>query len=203
MDLFRRWDPLLMTGAVAALFLAISDSPWWSLTGAATNSLMTFQVSPYYLHTDATGLVSTLPFAEFLGPITRLLLVIALAALVLSSFRPWAWWHDLSVYFGLSVLVELYLSFLLNYHAAETLLLGAYGIVPPGSGTSRLPAVVTGLDLTAYAQPLVAAGFSLPFYVGFLSLGLVCASMVLRHHGARTRIMVPKGLEAIFTTEHE
>src|SRR5919108_1276244 len=193
MDLFRRWDPLVLTGAVAAMYLVISDSPWWSLTGASTNRLMTVQVSPYYLHTYATRLVSTLPFAELLGPITRALLVIALAALLLSSVRPWAWWYDIAVYFGLSVLLELYLSFLLNYHAAETLLLGAYGIVPPGTGTSRLPAVITGLDFTPYVEPLVSAGFSLPFYLGFLSLGLVSASMVLRHQRGKTRIMVPKG----------
>ncbi len=203
MDIFRRMDPLILVGAAAALLLTASSDPWWTVRGADNNGLLTVQIFPFYFHVAATGLSTTATFADFLGPVTRGLLIIALVALGVSSLRPFAWWRELAVYFGLSALVELYLSFLLNYHAAETLLLGTYGMIPPYSGSGILPANVVGLDLNTYVHPLVTAGFSLPFYVGFLSLGLVGGSMILKHLRARNKQYGQKGLEAIFTPESD
>jgi hypothetical protein len=86
------------------------------------------------------------------------------------------------------------------YHAAETALLGMYGILPPSSGTMHLPAMIIGLDLNSYLSPLVTAGFSLPFYLGFLSLGLIGGSLILEN--LRTRKDRPqKGVAAVFTSE--
>ena len=87
------------------------------------------------------------------------------------------------------------------YHAAETALLGTYGILPPYSGTSRLPTAIIGLDLNTYTNPLVSAGFNLPFYLGFLSLGLVGASQILKSLGKRRELNAQKGVAAIFTPE--
>ena len=98
-------------------------------------------------------------------------------------------------------MTELYLSFLLMYHGALTMLLGVYGILPPSSGTSHLGASVVGLDLNSYLNPLVTANFGLPFYLGFVSLGLIASSLIVnetvegREKGGR------RGVGAIFTTD--
>ena len=198
MEVLRRTNPLLVISAAITLFLTTSGDPWWSVAGSTSSQLLSVQVSPFYLHTSATGLVSTVGFSEFLGPLTRILLILSFVLLGMSSLMPSAWWRELAVYFSLSALVELYFSLFLNYHAAETLLLGTYGIVPPYSGTSNLPTVIVGLDLKTYVSPLVTAGFSLSFYVGFLGLGLLTASIL------RLRVVSevhPMGVEALFTPE--
>jgi hypothetical protein len=128
-------------------------------------------------------------------------LILGFVALAASSIRPKAWWRELAVSFSLSALAELYLSFLLMYHAAETTLLGTYGILPPYSGTNRLPTAIIGLDLNTYANPLVSAGFNLPFYLGFLSLGLVGTSQIIRCRRGRRELTAQKGVAAIFTPE--
>ena len=200
MEVLRRTNPLLVLSAAITLFLTTSGDPWWSVAGTTSSQLLSVQVSPFYLHTTATGLVSTVGFSEFLGPLTRILLILSFVVLGMSSLMPSTWWREFAAYFGLSVLIELYFSLFLNYHAAETLLLGAYGIVPPYSGTSNLPAIIVGLDLKTYVSPLVTAGFSLPFYVGFLGLGLLTASIF------RLRVIReprPRGVEAIFTAESD
>lgn len=200
MEVLRRTNPLLVLNAAITLFLTASGDPWWSVAGTTNSQLLSVQVSPFYLHTSATGLVSTVGFSEFLGPLTQILLILSFVALGMSSLMPSAWWRELAVYFSLSVLVELYFSLFLNYHAAETLLLGAYGIVPPYSGTSNLPTVIVGLDFKTYVSPLVTAGFSLPFYVGFLGLGLLTSSIL------RLRVIRegrPRGVEAIFTPDSD
>lgn len=178
MEVLRRTNPLLVLSAAITLFLTASGDPWWRITGTTSNQLLSVQVSPFYLHTSATGLVSTVGFSELLGPLTRILLILSFLAPGMSSLMPSAWWRELAVYFSLSALIELYLSFFLDYHAAETLLLGAYGVLPPYSGTSNLPTVIVGLDVKTNVSPLVTAGFSLPFYVGFLGLGLLTASIL-------------------------
>lgn len=198
----RQIDPLILLSAAVSLFLAVESDPWWSIAGATSNKLLTIKVSPYYFQTIATGISSGAPFVGPLGSLTRLLLVIGFVALTASSVRPSAWWRELAVYFGLSALAELYLSFLLMYHAAETTLLGTYGILPPYSGTSHLPIAIIGLDLNNYPNPLVTAGFSVPFYLGFLSPGLVGTSLILQGLRAR-RKAAPRGVAAIFTTESE
>lgn len=112
-----------------------------------------------------------------------------------------AWWRELAVYFSLSALSELYLSFLLIYHYTETVFLGSYGIVLPSSGISRLSSVLVGLDLNSYANPLVSAGFNLPFYLGFLGQVLVGASQILKGLQQRRKLTAQKGVAAIFTPE--
>jgi len=165
----RHIDPLILLSAAVSLFLILETDPWWRVTGATSNKLLTIEVSPYYFQTIAAGISSGAPFVASLGPLTRLLLILGFVALAASSIRPNAWWRELAVFFSLSALAELYLSFLLMYHAAETTLLGTYGILPPYSGTSRLPTSIIGLDMNAYANLLVSAGFNPPFYLSFLA----------------------------------
>jgi len=197
--LARQVDFLTLSGAIVAVFLAPTGQPWWSITGATTSKLLTIQISPYYLQANATGFPGA-SFTGALGSFTGLLLFLAVFALSASSFHRGAWWSKMTTYFGLCVLSELYLSFLLMYHAAETALLGMYGILPPSSGTMHLPAMIIGLDMNSYLSPLVTAGFSLPFYLGFLSLGLVGGSLILEN--LRTRKDRPqKGVAAVFTSE--
>jgi hypothetical protein len=163
------------------------------------------QVSPYYFQTTAIGLSRSAPFADLLGSFTRLLLILGLLGLAVSSVRPMAWWRDLAVYLGLCSLAELYLSFFLMYQAAQTSLLGAYGILPPYllSGASSLPTRVIGLDLNTYANPAVIGGFGLPFYVGFLGLALLGGRLVVSVFQDRKRRPLRKGVAAIFTSESD
>jgi len=201
MDIRKRTDPLTLLSAVVSLFIVISNDPWWSIRGANGNNLLTMQVSPFYFHATATGLSTTAPFVEFLGPFTRILLILAFVALGMSSLSPSSWWRELAVYFGLSALIEVYFSFLLIYHAAETTLLGTYGIVPAYSGTSQIPALVVGLDLKTYTQPLVTASFTFPFYFGFVGLGLVGLSLVFDGLRGRKARLGQKGVGSIFTQD--
>ena len=87
------------------------------------------------------------------------------------------------------------------YHYTETVFLGSYGIVLPSSGISRLSSVLVGLDLNSYANPLVSAGFNLPFYLGFLGQVLVGASQILKGLQQRRKLTAQKGVAAIFTPE--
>ena len=130
-------------------------------------------------------------------------MIVLVFILGVSSFNRGAWWGETAKYFGLCILSELYLSFLLMYHAAETSLLGMYGVTPPSSGTAPLSTVVVGVDMSSYLRPLVTAGFSLPFYLGYLTLGLVGASLILENLRTRKgeRKRPQKGVEAIFTPE--
>jgi hypothetical protein len=194
-------DPLILTSAAIVLFLGAGNDPWWSVSGAVSDKLLSISVSPFYLHTTATGIAATVPFAWSLGSVTRVLLLLTFMLLGLSSLSPSAWWRQIAVYFSLGALSELYLSFFLLYHAAETNLLGAYGVIPPYAGTTQLPTVITGLDLNSYAQPLVTAGFTLPFYLGFLCLGLVAASQLVKNTREKRSKHDRKGVAAIFTSD--
>ncbi len=191
-------------GAIVALFLALASEPWWTLTGTTTSKLLSVQVSPYYLQITATGLIPSAPFAAALGSVTRLLLILGFLALAASSIRPTAWWRNLAVYFGLSTLVELYFSFLLMYHAAETTLLTAYGVVAPYSGTSHLSASILGLDLNYYINPQVTASFTVPFYLGFLGLGLVGGRLILKTLQDRAMLLLASlssgGIREVYLT---
>ena len=196
--LARRIDLLTLSGAIITVFLAPTGQAWWSMTGATTSKLLTIQVSPYFLEANAIGF-SGASFTGALGSFTSLLLFLAVFALSASSFHRGAWWSKITAYFGLCVLSELYLSFLLMYHAAETALLGMYGILPPFSGTTHLPALIIGLDTKGYVQPLVTAGFSLPFYLSFLSLGLVGGSLILENLRTKREKPPQRGVAAVFT----
>src|SRR3989442_13741241 len=157
MGLLRRIDVLALLGAVVALFLGPASGPWWTVTGAETSKLLSIQVSPFYLQADATGLSTSTFFSAPLGSFTNLLLVLSLIALGTSSLHPGTWWSRLAVYFSLCSLSELYLSFLLMYHGALTILLGAYDFLPTYSGTRRLLAIIEGLDLINYPLPFLTS----------------------------------------------
>ena len=199
LGLARQVDFLTLSGGIVALFLA-PGQPWWSIAGATTSRLFTIHVSPYYLDTNAVGFSSP-SFTGPLGSLTSVMLIMLMLVLGASSFHRGAWWGVITRYFSLCVLCELYLSFLLMYHAAETALLGMYGVLPPFSGTMQLPAVIIGLDMNGYLRPLVTAGFNLPFYLGFLSLGLVGGSLILENRSIRKEKRLRQGVAAIFTSE--
>jgi len=191
----RRIDIYILFGSAISLILVLVNDPWWTLQGTANNNLFQVQVSPYYLKTFATGIAGTVPFAGPLGLATRIILAIGFVSLALASIRPNAWYHDLAFYLGLSALAELFLSFMLMLHAAETTFLGAFGSIPPFSGTSQPSESVIGLDLTSYVHPLVTAGFGLPLYLGLVSCGLVVSSLVTRSRRKKNM----KGISAIFS----
>src|SRR5438477_3821563 len=201
--LIRRIDVLALLGAIVALFLGPASGPWWSVTGATTSKLLTVQVSPFYLQADATGFSPSTFFSVPLGSLTSLLLTLSLIALGASSFHPGTWWSKLAVYFSLCSMTELYLSFLLMYHGALTMLLGAYGILPPYLGTSHLLANIVGLDLNSHPNQLVIAGFRLPFYLGFLSIGLITTSLIVSNIVGKREKRDQRGVAAIFTTDSE
>ena len=176
----RQIDLLVLIGALLALFVALGSEPWWTLTGTTTGNLLSVQVSPFYLHINALGLPSTVSAANNLGSFTRVLLILGSLALFAASIQPTSWWRNLAVYFGLSSLVELYLSFVLIYYWTETAIVQAYGVVPPYYGTAALQGSILGLDLKYYSAPLVTASFYFPFYLGFLSLGLVVGRSLIK-----------------------
>src|SRR5437667_1594610 len=201
--LLRRIDVLALLGAIVALFLGPASGAWWSVTGATTSKLLTVQVSPFYLQADATGFSPSTFFSVPLGSFTSLLLLLSMIALGASSFHPGAWWSKLAVYFSLCSMTELYLSFLLMYHGALTMLLGAYGVVPPYFGTNHLLANIVGLDFNSHPNPLVTASFSLPFYLGFLSIGLITTSLIVNNIVGKREKRDQRGVDAIFTTDSE
>ena len=181
---------------MVSLVLVLVNDPWWSVHGAADNNLFSIQVSPYYLNTLATGVDQTVPFAGSLGFATRILLVMGFLSLFSAGLRPSSWWHDLASYFGMSALAEMFLSFLLMLHAAETTFLGAYGSLPSFSGTGQLSGSIIGLDLAYHIQPLVTAEFSLPLYLGLVCISFSGLGVVARAKRKKNEMM---GVEAIFT----
>ena len=180
MGFLRRFDLLVLLGAIVTLFLALSSEPWWTLTGTTNSKLLNIQVSPFYLHINAIGQPTTSAFANTLGSFTRILLFFGFIALAAASIRPTAWWRNLAMYLGLSSLAELYFSFLMMYYWAESAFVAAYGSVPPYSGTTTLQGRILGLDLAYYSGPLITATFAIPFYLGFLSLSLLMGRGIVR-----------------------
>ncbi|TMI08721.1 hypothetical protein E6H34_02690 [Candidatus Bathyarchaeota archaeon] len=180
MGLLHRADPFALVGSAVALFLALTNDPWWTITGAHSSSLLAVKVSPFYLETIAAGLLSSTPFTTTLGSLTRVLSILGFVALAAASIQKVAWWRPLVICFGLCALIELYFSFLLMHMAADITLLGAYGVIPPYSGTGYLLVNFLGLDLNIYPNPLVIASFRFPFYAGFLAIGLVGGGLILK-----------------------
>ena len=176
----RKVDLLILLGALLALFVALGSEPWWTLTGATTSSLLSVQVSPFYLHINALGIPSTIAAANTLGSLTRVLLILGSLALLAASLQPTAWWRKLAVYLGLSSLLELYFSFVMIYYWAETAILRAYGVVPPFYGTAALQGNILGLDLRYYSAPLVTATFYFPYYLGLFGLALVLGRSLVK-----------------------
>ena len=199
MNFPKHVDPLFLASAILTLVMVVSNDPWWTVTGANQN-LLIIHVSPFYLLTSAIGLSPTVPIAQILGPATRILLALAFLSLEVISIIPSAWWRDIAVCFSLSALAEVYLSFALLYHAAETGLLGAYGVIPPSNGAAQLSTVIVGLDLNSHFQPFVIAGFSVSFYLGFVAFGVIGSSLVASRIRTRKQIRAQRGAAAIFTS---
>lgn len=188
LSFLRRIDLLVVLSAIVTLFLALTSEPWWTLSGTGNSRLFSVQISPFYLHINATGLPSTLAIANILGALTRVIVFVGFVSLLGTGFKPTAWWRSLAMYFGLASLAELYLSFILMYYWAETAFVGAYGVIPPFYGTTILQASILGLDLKYYANPVVTATFALPYYLGYLGLSIIlCRSMmgILRDRALR------------------
>ncbi len=169
-----------MLGAILTLFVALGAEPWWTLNGTTNARLFSIQVSPFLVHISATGLPTSVPYANILGSITRTLSLVGFVALFAASIRPTGWWRNLAAYFGLSSLAELYLSFLLMFYWTQTTFLNTYGIVLPYYGTATLPTNIVGLDFGYYASPLVTASFNLSFYLGFLCVGLIMSRTLIK-----------------------
>ena len=176
----RQVDLLILVGSLLALFVALGSEPWWTLNGTATGSLLSVQVSPFYLHINALGIPQSAAFANSLGTFTRVLLILGSLALFVASIQPTAWWRNLAVYFGISSLAELYFSFMMNFYWAETSIAQTYGVIPPYYGTAALQGSILGLDLRYYTAPLVTATFNFPYYLGFLCIGLVLGRSVIK-----------------------
>lgn len=200
MNFPKHVDPFFLASATITLVMVVSNDPWWTVTGANQN-LLTIHVSPFYLLTSAIGLSPTVPIAQVLGPLTRVLLALAFLSLEVVSIIPSAWWRDIAVCFSVSALAELYLSFALLYHAAETSLLGTYGVIPPSSGAAQLSTVIVGLDLNSHFQPFVIAGFSVSFYLGFVAFGLIGTSFVASQVRIKKERREKRGVAAIFTSD--
>lgn len=196
----RRLDPISLVGAGVALLLLIDEQPWWSVAGQSVNNLLSIQASPYYFHTVATGISPDAPFVGPLGTFTRVLLTVGFIGLLGSGFRPRAWWRDIALYFGLAAILEVFVSFLLMYHAAETTMLAAYGTVPPFFGSTQLSGFVVGVDLTSHFQPMVASGFNASFYLGIFCVGLLLGSLALLRGRTRAR---SRGADALFSDQED
>src|SRR3989449_2556069 len=180
MGFFRQIDLLVLIGALVALFVALGSEPWWTLTGTTTSNLLSVQVSPFYLHINALGLPPTVSGANNLGSFTRVLLILGSLALFAASIPPPSWCCILAVSLGLRAFGEISLSFILIFYWAETAIVQAYGVVPPYYGTAALQGSILGLDLKYYSAPLVTASFYFPYYLGFLSLGLVLGRSLIK-----------------------
>ena len=200
MSRLHRADPLVLLGSAVALFLALANEPWWTITGSQSGNLLAIKVSPFYLETIATGLLPSNSFTTTLGSFTRVFSILGFVALAATSIQKAAWWRPLAICLGLCALIELYLSFLLIHIAAETAVLGAYGVLPPYSGTGYLPANFPGLDLNNYPNPRVIASFRYPFYSGFLVIGLVGGGLIFRAIRERRKRLDQRGVDAIFTS---
>ena len=196
---FQKIDPLVLIAALPTLFLALSNEAWWTLTGVNNNKLFSVKVSPYYVSIMATGFSANLSAIIILGSIARLLAIIAFVTLLVSGLRPSAWWRNFTFYGGMTSLLGLYLSFLIMYHDAQTAFLSLYNVIIPYSGQAHLSANILGLDLKYYSSPLVAASFSIAFYLGFLAIGLAMSGLVWRTF--RNRIfalaLIPGGIRDI------
>lgn len=196
----RKLDPISLLGAGVALFLLTDEQPWWSVAGQSIDNLLSIQASPYYLHTVATGISPDAAFIGPLGALTRILLVGGFLGLLASGLRPRAWWRDIAAYFGLASILEVFVSFLLIYHAAETTMLAAYGTVPPFLGTTQLQGFVVGADLTGHFQPVVESAFNFSFYLGIACVALVFGSLLLLRGRMRTK---SRGADALFSYQED
>src|SRR2546426_11590767 len=98
-------------------------------------------------------------------------------------------------------MTDLFLCFFLIYPGPLTRLLGTYDFAPPYLGTSHLGANIVGLDLNSYLNPLVTANLGVPFYLGFVSIGLIATSLIVNDIVEKRKMSAQRGVAAIFTTD--
>jgi hypothetical protein len=55
-----------------------------------------------------------------------------------------------------------------------------------------------GLDLNNHPNPLVTASFGLPFYMGFLGIGLIATSLIVGDIAEKRKTHERRGVGAIF-----
>jgi len=166
-------DLISIAAAVLMGFIALGSEPWWTLNGTTSDQILQVRVSPFYALLEGIALPTTIPSATVIGGLARLLLVTSSILLGLSALRPNAWWRKIVQWFSLSSLTGVFLAFTLLVHASRTAMLNAYGGEIPLLGTQTLYGNILGLDLAQYTNPSLTATFSLPFYLGLLSLAIV------------------------------
>src|SRR2546421_10097179 len=86
----------------------------------------------------------------------------------------------LVVFLGFPVVAKICLSFILISSGAEPVMIKGKGAAPPYYGTAALQGSILGLDLKCYSAPLVTASFYFPYYLGFLSMGLVVGRSLIK-----------------------
>src|SRR2546427_5450543 len=98
-------------------------------------------------------------------------------------------------------MIDFFLFFFLLYRGFLSMRRAAYDIVPPYLGTSHLGANIVGLDLNSYPNPLITANFGVPFYLGFVSIGLIATSLIVNDIVEKRKMSAQRGVAAIFTTD--
>lgn len=161
-------------------FIALGNEPWWTLNGTTSDQILQVRVSPFYALLEGIALPAAIPSATLIGALARLLLVNSSIFLGLSALRPNAWWRKIAQWFSLSSLAGVFLAFTLLMHATRATILNTYGREVPVVGTQTLQGSILGLDLAYYANPSITATFSLPFYLGVLSLAIVGGAQLAR-----------------------
>ncbi len=199
---YREVDLPSLASAIIAGFIALGNEAWWILQGANTDQLLDVKVSPFYVQINALGAPSTIPAALIIGGFTRILLLSTTLLLLFSAFRLQAWWRQLAVWFSLSSLAELYLSFLLLLHFAQVTLLSSYGSTPPVMGTGTLQGSILGLDLALYPNPTITATLAPPFFFGLTSFAILATTQLYAAmHNRQPQLIaseLTKGLREVY-----
>jgi len=173
-------DLISIAAAVLMGFIALGNEPWWTISGTTSDQILQVRVSPFYALLEGIALPATIPLATLIGALARLLLVNSSIFLGLSALRPNAWWRKIAQWFSLSSLTGVFLAFTLLMHATRAAILNTYGREAPVIGTQTLQGNILGLDLAYYTNPPLTAAFSLPFYLGLLSLAIVGGAQLAR-----------------------
>ncbi len=198
----QRVDLPFLASALIASFVVLLNDPWWTVQTLESSSLLSVQISPYYVQINAIGAPATFPFAIVLGTATRIILGVTAIALALEGFFPKSVWRKPVFWLGLSSFVELYLSFTLMLHSAQLALLSMYGMIPPVSGDTIIPGTVLGTDLSPYLSPRITSSFATPFFIGLACIGVLGGSELFHFiHRQKKGFMAfdfMRGLGAVF-----
>jgi hypothetical protein len=142
--------------------------------------VLSIQASPFFLQISATSIPATIPVANLIGAISRVLLIMSSITLVGSSFRATVWWRPIASWLSLASLTEVFFSLFLLIHAGQATLFSTYGANPPTSGTLTYPARIIGTDLNSYLNPSLTATFNVDFFLGIFSLTIVGTTTIVK-----------------------